>query len=129
MFLEFKSVLLGCQVLHKILMSSYKVFDLDNRLLREEKAEAKKSDGSAAIDPGLNDYHAENFVNAILGKDKIHSPMAEAHKSVLLGHLGNIAAETGTVLNCNPKNGHILDNRKAKKLWSRQYEPGWKPKV
>ena len=44
-------------------------------------------------------------------------------------NLGNIAAETGTVLNCNPKNGHILDNRKAKKLWSRQYEPGWKPKV
>ena len=107
----------------------YKVYDLNNKLLREEKFASKKTDVTNTADPGLNDRHAENFVNSILGQDTINSPMTEAHKSVLLGHLGNIAVRTGTTIQCDPKNGRIIDNPDAQKLWSRQYETGWEPKV
>lgn len=110
------------------LSSSYNVFDLDGNLVRQEDA-AKGGNDTNTTDPGLDDYHAENFINSILGNDTIHAPMTEGHKSVLLGHLGNIAAKTGSFLNCNPQNGHIIDNPKAEKLWSRRYEPGWEPKV
>lgn len=113
----------------EFLSTSYKVYDLDGKLLRQENPSAKKTDDTNTVDPGLNDYHAENFIDSILGKDTINSPMTEGHKSVLLGHLGNIAARTGTIIKCDPKNGHILANPEAEKLWSRQYEPGWEPKV
>ncbi|MHC5137143.1 MAG: Gfo/Idh/MocA family protein [Planctomycetota bacterium] len=111
------------------LSSSYKVFDLDGELISDVTGLRKSADDTNTSDPGLNDYHAENFIDAILGKDTINSPMTEGHKSVLLGHLGNIAAKTGTLLNCNPKNGHIIGNPEAEKMWSREYEPGWEPKV
>ena len=111
------------------LSSSYKVYDLDGQLISDVTGLRKSGDDTNTADPGLNDYHAENFIDAILGNSKANAPMTEGHKSVLLGHLGNIAARTGTLLNCNPKNGHIMDNPKAEKLWSRQYEPGWEPKI
>lgn len=119
----------GTQGRIEYLSSSYKVFDLDGKLLREEAVAGKNGDATNPADPGLNDYHAENFIDSILGKDTIHSPMLEAHKSTLLGHLGNIAARTGSCLECNPENGHIMGNPKAQKLWSRKYQSGWQPKV
>ncbi|ARN55875.1 Gfo/Idh/MocA family protein [Sedimentisphaera salicampi] len=109
--------------------SSYKVFDLNGKLLRHEDQAAKSKDSTNVIDPGLNDYHAENFVYSILGKDSINSPVDEGYKSILLGLLGNIAAKTSTMLHCDPKNGHILDNPDAQRYWRRVYEPGWEPKV
>jgi predicted dehydrogenase len=111
------------------LSSSYKVYDLDGQLVSDVTGLRKSADDTNTADPGLDDYHAQNFIDAILGKDTANAPMTEGHKSVLLGQLGNIAARTGTLLNCNPKNGRIIDNPKAEKLWSRQYEPGWEPKV
>lgn len=119
----------GTQGRIEYLSSSYKVFDLDGNLLRHETEDKINTDDTNIADPGLNDYHAKNFIDAILGNDTVNSPMTEAHKSVLLGHLGNIAARTETILKCDPKNGHILNNPKTKKLWTREYEPGWEPKV
>ena len=111
------------------LSSSYKVFDLDGKLINNVTGLRKSADDTNTADPGLNDYHAQNFIDAILGKETANAPMTEGHKSVLLGHLGNIAAKTGTLLNCDPKNGHIINNPEAEKMWARQYEPGWEPKV
>ncbi|AQQ72538.1 Inositol 2-dehydrogenase [Limihaloglobus sulfuriphilus] len=107
----------------------YKILDLDGKLIREE-APGKKSDTSSTntIDPGLNDYHAENLINAIIGKGKVNSPIDEGHKSILLGHLANISAKLNTTLECDPASGHIINNAKAIKMWSREYEPGWEPK-
>jgi hypothetical protein len=47
----------------------------------------------------------------------------------MLCHLGNIAHRTGHTLNCDPSNGRIQDDKVAMKLWAREYEPGWEPKV
>jgi hypothetical protein len=32
-------------------------------------------------------------------------------------------------LNIDPNNGHILNDKGAMKLWSREYQKGWEPKV
>lgn len=75
--------------------------------------------------------HILNFVEAIRANDPtmLNAEIEEGHKSTLLCHLGNIAHRTGDTLRCDPANGHILDNAAAAKLWKREYEPGWEPKV
>jgi hypothetical protein len=47
----------------------------------------------------------------------------------LLCHLGNIAYRVGHSLRCDAKDGHILDDKAAMALWTREYEKGWEPKV
>jgi hypothetical protein len=41
----------------------------------------------------------------------------------------NISQRCGRTLKTDPANGHILDDPDAMKLWTREYEPGWEPKV
>ena len=70
------------------------------------------------------------FLSAIRdGSTTLNSPIDEAHKSVLLCHLGNIAQEAGQTLHCNPQNGHVLGNPSAMSRWDREYEPGWEPVI
>lgn len=75
--------------------------------------------------------HIDNFVDAIRNNDpmRLNAEIEEGHKSTLLCHLGNIAQRTGDTLHCDPSNGHIIENEDAAKLWKREYEPGWEPKV
>jgi predicted dehydrogenase len=86
--------------------------------------EAKRESG-----PGGDVEHLENFIAAIREGTPLNSEIEEGHKSTLLCHLGNIAYRTGRSLKCDPKNGHIVDDSDATALWSREYEPGWEPKV
>lgn len=108
----------------------YKVFDNNNKLIKE----VKTNGGSIATDAvsangNLDFFHFENFVETIRDKRKIICPIEEGHKSVLLCHLANIAQRTGKTLHCDPKNGHILQDKAAMKLWKRTYEKGWEPQV
>ncbi|HEX7847685.1 MAG TPA: gfo/Idh/MocA family oxidoreductase, partial [Chitinophagaceae bacterium] len=77
----------------------------------------------------LDFFHFNNFVDSIRGTATITSPIDEGHKSILLCHLASIAHRTGRTLNCDPKNGHILNDPGAMKLWRREYEKGWEPKL
>jgi len=120
--------LVGTEGAIEYLSNSYTVYDKDGKLVKSV-GRASGGDVTDTVDPGLGSSHSGNFVDAIRGEAKLNSPIHEGHKSVLLCQLGNIALRTGTTLNINPKNGHILKNRAAQKLWSRDYERGWEPKV
>jgi len=73
--------------------------------------------------------HFANFVEAIRGDAKLNSEIEEGQKSTLLCHLANLAWRTGGAVTVNPEQRRITDNRQAEKLWSRDYRPGWEPKV
>jgi Predicted dehydrogenases and related proteins len=110
--------------------ASYKIFDADKKLVKEVKADTKGDAANLVSSTGnLDFYHFNNFVNSIRGEEKINSPIDEGHKSVLLCHLASIAQRTGKTLYCDPKNGHIINDKEAMKLWRRDYEKGWEPKV
>jgi hypothetical protein len=47
----------------------------------------------------------------------------------MLCHLGTIAHQVGRKLRTHSANGHIIDDAEAAKLWSREYDPRWKPVV
>ncbi|MSR55142.1 MAG: Gfo/Idh/MocA family oxidoreductase [Gemmataceae bacterium] len=73
--------------------------------------------------------HFGNWLAAIRTGAKLNSEIEEGHKSTLLCHLGNIAHRAGRSLKCDGKNGHILGDAEAMKLWTREYAKGWEPKV
>lgn len=108
----------------------YKIFDKDNKLIREVKASVATTGANTVSANGdLDLLHFQNFVDTIRGNRKIISPIEEAHKSVLLCHLANIAQRTGKTLHCDSRNGHILNEPDAMVLWKRQYQDGWAPKL
>ncbi|MEY3457583.1 MAG: Inositol 2-dehydrogenase [Planctomycetota bacterium] len=105
---------------------SLKLSDSGYVILDAKGKEIAKKDGADGMQA-----HAENFIEAIRRNDPtiLNSEIEQGHKSTLLCHLGNIAHRTGTALRCDASNGHVLENAAAMKLWSRDYESGWEPKV
>jgi predicted dehydrogenase len=96
--------------------AGYRLFDADDN-------EIEKVPGSGGDAP-----HLQNFLDCIRTGRRPAADIEEGHRSTLLCHLGNIAWRTGRTLHCDPKNGHIVGDRGAMKLWQREYRRGWVPK-
>jgi predicted dehydrogenase len=108
----------------------YAIYDYDNKLVKEVKTDSQNAANNLVSANGnLDFFHFINFIESIRGNAKLNSPVTEGHKTVLLCHLANISQRTGRTLHCDPKNGHILNDAEAMKLWKREYEKGWEPKV
>ncbi len=110
--------------------NGYSVYDNDNKEIKkfEEGAATTTIDLTG---PGVDKdvSHTHNFAEAIRKSMLPLADYKEVNKSTLLCHLGNIAYRTGNTIPCNPSDGSIIDDQDAKKLWRREYEPGWEPDV
>ncbi|HTE46820.1 MAG TPA: Gfo/Idh/MocA family oxidoreductase [Gemmatimonadaceae bacterium] len=107
----------------------YVQYDLANKVVKEN-IEPKSGNGLELTgDDAATSVHMENFLSAIRGTGTLRAPIADAAKSVLLCHLGNIAQYTGNALHTDPKTGHIIGDAAASKYWSREYAPQWAPTV
>ena len=111
--------------------NSYKIFDNDKNALITEVKDDTPMDPTNKVSPfeSLDTLHLKNFVESIRETEKINAPILEGHKWTLLPQLGNIAFRVGRTLNCDPSNGHILNDKEAMTLWSREYEKGWNVNV
>jgi hypothetical protein len=110
--------------------NAYKIFDLKSKLVKEVKNDITAN----ALDrtgPGmeLDALHIQNFFSAIKKGTQLNSDILSGHQSTLLVQLGNISQRTGRALKVDPSNGRILNDKEAMKLWSREYEKGWEPKI
>lgn len=110
--------------------NSYSIYDQKNKLVQEVK-DSTPYDATNTVSPleQLDALHLQNFVQTIRGEAKLQCPISEGHKSTLLPQLGNIAYRVGRVLQCDPTNGHILNDKEAQKLWSREYNKNWNVRV
>ncbi len=111
---------------------NYTAYDAKNNVIRQLESGRGVKDSTNVLSstgPALDRLHFENFVDAIRNGAPLHSPISEGHKSCTLLHLGNIAWRTNRELHTDPATGHIQNDPGAMKLWSRDYEPGWEPKV
>ncbi|MEP6748379.1 MAG: Gfo/Idh/MocA family oxidoreductase [Bacteroidota bacterium] len=109
----------------------YKIYDAGNKLIAESK-DAATTDTINPLGPGenLDGYHFRNFIDAVRKDTPLNSEIAEGHKSVLLCHLGNISQRVGRTLHCDAnEGGKIINDKDAQKLWGRDYQPGWEPKI
>jgi len=106
----------------------YVIYDLDDKLVKEVKPEIVV-DGRNTVSPSAAlDYpHIQNFLDCVRNGGTPTADVEIGHKSTTWVQLGNIAQRVGRSLDIGQKNGHILDDPDAMKLWGREYEPGWEP--
>ena len=109
--------------------NSYKIYNLKNELVKEVKNEIEINPRDLANPAShLDALHIQNLFNNILKGEPLTAGVHSGYKSTLLVQLGNIAQRVGHSLEINPENGHIIGDKKARKLWSREYEKGWEMK-
>ncbi len=110
--------------------NTYRVFDRSGKTVKEVRNDIR-TDALDRTGPGmeLDALHIRNFLDGIKDKARLNSDIEGGHKSTLLMQLGNIALRTGRTLRIDPSNGRILNDRDAMKLWSREYEKGWEPRI
>ena len=107
----------------------YVQYDLKQKVV-QENIEPKRGNGVDLVgDDAATSSHMQNFLGAIRTGEVLRAPIADAAKSVLLCHLGNIAQYTGRKLHINPADGHVIGDAEATGYWSRRYAPGWAPSV
>ncbi|WP_298338867.1 Gfo/Idh/MocA family oxidoreductase [uncultured Algibacter sp.] len=106
----------------------YELYDLKGKLIKENKSDG--SEGGLALGGGgnLTTRHVKNFFGTIRGKENLTSSIEVGAISQMLTHYANIAYRIDKGFNVDENSGKIFD-RDAMKLWSREYEPGWKPKL
>lgn len=110
--------------------NGYAIYDLNNKLVKEVKNDVNIVAGSLTNpSQSLDALHINNFFDAIKKGTALRSDILSGHQSTLLVQLGNIAQRTGSTLDIDPKNGHILNNPAAMKYWKRTYQKGWEPTV
>jgi predicted dehydrogenase len=107
----------------------YTIYDLKNQVVKQATAQQQGNALDTSADDVATGLHIANFIDGIRNGAKLHAPIAEAAKSNLLCHLGNIAQQTGRKLRVDPSSGHIIGDDDAMKSWGREYAPGWAPTV
>jgi predicted dehydrogenase len=115
------------------------LLDGDDYIIWDKKKKIiKQAKGAEVVDPtniisgsgmGMDKAHVSNFIETVRGNQQLNCPIEEGYKSVTLLHLGNISWRTGRELHCDSSTGRIVNDDDAMKLWRREYEPGWEPKV
>jgi len=110
--------------------NAYKILDLKGKVIKEVKNDVTV-DARNVTSPSqaLDAIHIQNFFDGIKSGTELASDIESGHISTLLVQLGNIAQRSGGMLEIDPSNGHILNNREAKELWRREYERGWEPTI
>ncbi len=107
----------------------YVVYDLKNKIVKEVKAAPKGDSLNTLGDDWLTQLHIDNFTSAVRTGTKLSAPIEDGAKTGMLCHLGTISQQVGRKLRTDATNGHILGDAEAAKLWSREYDPRWKPVV
>jgi predicted dehydrogenase len=97
--------------------SEYKIYNMNGEELT--KAPLKTNDS----------LHFANFLECIRDGKRPNSDIEEGVKSTALCHLGNIAYRTGRTVNFDTDKRVIVGDEDAAKLWTREYRPGWEPRV
>ncbi|BDD02024.1 Gfo/Idh/MocA family oxidoreductase [Persicobacter psychrovividus] len=106
----------------------YVLFDLKGKEIKRELESNKGTSNNTADTTGFDGLtvsHIANLCEAIRNGQQLTAPIDDAGISTQLCHLGNIALDLQQNLKIDPKNGRILNNKRAKKLWKRKYEKQW----
>ncbi|WP_163712414.1 Gfo/Idh/MocA family protein [Mangrovibacterium lignilyticum] len=109
--------------------NGYKLFDRGGKLVRDSQSATVEAGTALGGGGDMTDNHIVNFLNVIRGKSsQLNSPIDMGAKSQLLTHYANIASRIGKSFDVDTESGRIFD-RDAMDLWSREYEPGWEPRL
>ncbi len=109
----------------------YEVYDLGGHKTSEYRVPEENANSSA--DPigadSMTDAHFANFIAGVTHGEKLNAPVEVGNVAVTMLQLSNIAWEVQRFLNLDPADGKIQHDPEAMKGWSREYQPGWEPKL
>lgn len=110
--------------------NEYKILDLKGQVIKEVNSDFTV-DPMSQVSPSqqLDALHIQDFFSAIREGRPVKSDVEDNYKSTLLCQLGNIAYRTGSMLQIDPATGNILKNSEAMRLWTKEYHPGFEPKI
>jgi hypothetical protein len=107
----------------------YEIYDLKGKKTGEFKIGTSTSSSDLLARDSMTDAHFTNFIAAIRQGDKLNAPVAEGNIAVTMLQLSNIAWQVNRALHVDSQTARITNDADAMKLWSREYEPGWEPKL
>jgi len=109
--------------------SSYIVFDKNDQVIKEYKQYSRSDTTDLVSRDDMTTEHFRNLIAGIKNGKKLRSPIEQGNISVTMLLLSNIAWKYSRVLELDPKNAHIKNDKEAMSMWGREYEPGWEVKV
>ena len=77
----------------------------------------------------MTNAHFANFIAAIQKGERLNAPIDVGNVSVTTLQLSNIAWEVNRELHVDTRDGRIQNDAEAMKMWSREYERGWEPRL
>ncbi len=109
----------------------YEIYDLDGHKSSEYRVPRQNANSSADTigADSMTDAHFANFIAGVTKGEKLHAPVAIGNVAVTMLQLSNIAWEVQRTLTLDPQDAKIQHDPQAMKGWSREYQPGWEPKL
>jgi predicted dehydrogenase len=123
------SVIMGTTGSVLVDRDGYEIYDLDGGKTSEFKAGTTTASSDLVGRDSMTDAHFANFIAGIRMGERLNAPVAVGNVAVTMLQLTNIAWEMKRDLKIDPKDGHILHDPAAMKLWTRDYQPGWAPHI
>lgn len=108
----------------------YEIYDLDGKKTDEFKVARQKTSSADLIGAdSMTDAHFANFIAGIRTGEKLHAPIEVGNVAVTMLQLSNIAWEVKRELKLDSADGKIQSDAEAMKMWGREYEKGWEPRI
>jgi predicted dehydrogenase len=107
----------------------YEIYDLDGKKTSEFRRGGTTSSSDLVGRDSMTDAHFANFIAGIRNGEKLNAPVSIGNISVTMLQISNIAWEVNRELHFDAKDGRIQGDPEAMKMWGREYENGWAPRV
>ncbi len=106
----------------------YILYDRAGKIIRDHTSVSSESGTALGGGGDASTAHVVNWFEGIRGNEKLRSQIDEGAVSQAMVHYANTAYRIGHGFDIDSKTG-IMYDREAMKLWGRDYEPGWEPKL
>src|SRR5580658_1822398 len=107
----------------------YEIYDLQGKKTSEFRSGGTSSSSDVVGRDSMTDAHFANFIAGIRSDEKLNAPVSVGNISVTMLQISNIAWEVNRELHLDTKDGRIQGDPDAMKMWGREYENGWEPRV
>jgi predicted dehydrogenase len=123
------SVIMGTTGSVLVDRDGYEIFDLKGNKTSEFKIGGATSSGDLTGRDSETDAHFANFIAAVRKGEKLNAPISVGNVAVTMLQISNIAWRVNRELQLDARNGQIQNDSAAMKMWGREYEKSWEPRL
>jgi predicted dehydrogenase len=107
----------------------YEIYDLEGKKTSEFRRGGTTSSSDLVGRDSMTDAHFANFIAGIRDGEKLNAPVSVGNVAVTMLQVSNISWEVNRELHLDTQDGRIQGDPEAMKMWGREYEDGWAPRV